>query len=111
MNSDLIDLYDDLDAAPPKAPVRWAKTLLGLLLVAALWAGWTFRDQSPLIAGEGLGYGLGIAGLALLLLSLPFAVTRRATQTAALRYRLAALLGLTAPVLVLYHANFHWGMP
>jgi len=111
VNSDLIDFYDDGEPAPAKLPAKLAKAALGLLLLTALCAGWALREQTPLVAGEGLGYGLGIAGLALLLVSLPFAVTRRAAVTGGLRYRMAAVLGLAAPVLVLYHGNFHWGMP
>lgn len=111
MNSDLIDFYDDLEPAPAKFPAKLAKAALGLVLLTALSAGWTLREQTSLIAGEGLGYGLGVAGVALLLISLPLAVARRTALTGGFRYRLAALLGLAAPVLVLYHANFQWGMP
>lgn len=84
----------------------------------AWWAifawGWSVRDERYLSAEFGLGYGLGIAGLACMSALLLYSVRKRARSMRAvgpIRRWLSVhiLLGLAGPLCILFHANFRLG--
>lgn len=99
----------------------FAKPLLGLgpLLVAAaaiaaLYAGWLFREEEFITAKSGLGYWLGIVGSVLMLVLLLYPLRKRSRWMRGLGrvpswFRSHMLFGIVGPVLILFHANFRVG--
>jgi len=90
-----------------------------LMLTAAictgliLWGG-IFREYSDLIAEEGLGYALGIAGLAMMVLLLTYSFRKRMPVLLgrfSIRrwFEIHMMLGLAGPTAILFHCNFHLG--
>lgn len=76
--------------------------------------GWFMRDTSPLTAGDGLGYVLGIVGGSLMLILLLYSARKRARwlrRFGATKYwfRVHMMLGVVGPLLILYHCNFNVG--
>lgn len=100
---------------PRSAP--GGKALPSAALVAAVVvAGFFFRDSIPVKPDAGVGYCLGIAGgVTVLLLSLYAARknTRFMRRWGKLHvwFRLHMLLGVLAPLLILFHSNFRLGAP
>jgi hypothetical protein len=91
--------------------IRWTLTLV---VAAALWIGWIARDDSGLTPKTGLGYWLGIAGGALMLLLLVYPLRKRMRAlrvigSVPLWFRAHMVLGTFACVLIAWHANFHLG--
>ncbi len=89
-------------------------TLATVAAALAIAAGWTLRDELPLSARSGLGYGLGIAGLAAMCLLLSYSVRKRLRVTAGWGpvrswFRFHMVLGIAGPVAILYHAGFRLG--
>ncbi|MCP5181889.1 MAG: transcriptional regulator [Pseudomonadales bacterium] len=89
--------------------LAWYAFVLALLTV-----GWQVRDDRLLVAGEGVGYWLGLIGasMMLLLLSYPLRKKLRAMQgLGAIRhwFRVHMFLGVAGPVLILFHSNFSAG--
>jgi hypothetical protein len=87
---------------------------VGLAVVGVLWIGWHNRDDSGLTPESGVGYWLGIAGSALMLLLLLYPLRKRMSSlrtigTVAFWFRAHMILGLLGCVLVLWHANFKLG--
>lgn len=92
---------------------------VGIALVGAVCAvsivwGWSTRDALDMAADEGLGYGLGIAGLAMMAALLTYSLRKRvraARGLAPLRVWFEAhmMLGLLGPTAILFHANFALG--
>jgi len=88
---------------------------LGFLIAACLvYVGWISREANPIIAGEGLGYALGMAGGVPMLLLLLYSLRKRfrfMRRLGATRYwfRIHMMLGIIGPVLILYHCNFRVG--
>ena len=91
--------------------IRWTLTVA---VAAALWIGWLERDDSGLTPKTGLGYWLGIAGGALMLLLLVYPLRKRmrilrVIGSVPLWFRAHMVLGTFACVLIVWHANFHLG--
>jgi len=85
-----------------------------LLALCVVCLGWINREANPIIAGEGLGYALGIAGGVPMLLLLLYSLRKRfrfMRRLGATRYwfRIHMMLGVIGPVLILYHCNFRVG--
>lgn len=98
-------------ARPERAP------MLGPVAVAAFVAvvlGWRTRDEYYVVPDEGLGYGLGIAGLAMMLLLLLYSVRKRWRPLSRVGpvqgwFHVHMLLGILGPTAILFHANFRLG--
>ena len=91
----------------------------GLILTAAactaliVW-GMFFRSYSDLVAEEGFGYVLGIAGLAMMTLLLTYSLRKRMPKllgAISIRrwFEVHMMLGLAGPTAILYHCNFKLG--
>ncbi len=94
--------------------IPWGGWLLFILTSAALWFGWSIRDERYITAEYGLGYALGIVGGSLMLLLLLYPLRkhwRRLHRAGPIHwwFRIHMLFGLLGPLAVLYHANFHQG--
>lgn len=98
-------------ARPARAP------LLGPVAIAAVLAialGWRNRAEHLLVPDEGLGYGLGVAGLAMMVLLLLYSPRKRMR---ALRkvgpiqrwFHIHMALGILGPTAILFHSNFQLG--
>lgn len=103
-------------ARRPRRDRSPAAALASLGVVAAVVLGWSARDEYYVVAEEGLGYGLGIAGLAMMVLLLLYSLRKRLAFTSSwlpLRFwfRAHMALGLLGPLAILYHANFRLGSP
>jgi len=110
VNSELLDLYDDPGPSPSRFPKGVPNALLAVLLLAILGSGWALRDDIALVPEEGVGYWMGVSGTGMLLVYLPLALFQR-PNAPGFWFHVTGLLGLLAPVMILFHANFHWGMP
>lgn len=76
--------------------------------------GWLLRSRTPLTPESGLGYGLGVAGGATSLLLLLYSARKRLRFMRGWGplshwFRIHMLLGVVAPVLILFHCNFRLG--
>jgi hypothetical protein len=108
-------------AAPPAvAPATRALTQrlteYAALLTAlvAVVVGYVIRQSDAFVPYEGTGYYLGIAGGVGMLLQLiyPYVKKLRAFHTVIASralFHLHMILGLGAPILILYHCKFSWG--
>jgi hypothetical protein len=86
----------------------------GLACAALLWLGWRSRSDYWIDARFGLGYALGIAGLAMMVLLLLYSLRKRARalrHAGSLRvwFHIHMMLGLLGPTAILLHANFRLG--
>lgn len=99
------------------SPLSRFVSLIGVAQVVSaglIYLGWSIRDERWVIPDRGLGYWLGIAGLAAMVVLLVYPVRKHAR---ALRrvgrigtwFQFHMLLGLLGPVAILYHANFRLG--
>ncbi len=98
-------------AKPWSNLVRW---IFSAATVATLWIGWLKRDDGGLTPESGVGYWLGIAGSALMLLLLVYPLRKRKRSLRLIGsvpfwFRAHMILGVLGSVLVLWHANFHLG--
>lgn len=92
-------------------------TLIGLAQIAAavlITAGWCVRDERWTIPDRGVGYGLGILGLAAMVILLVYPLRKhvrplRRFGRIGTWFQFHMLLGLLGPVAILYHANFRVG--
>jgi hypothetical protein len=105
----------DSTRARRSAPKRDILVPLAAAVCGALvsW-GWLSRDELYLDAGFGLGYALGIAGTAMMVLLLGYSIrkrSRRLRSAGPIRhwFRVHMLLGLFGPVAVLFHSRFQLG--
>ncbi len=104
-----------LPAARPKRASSFAlPAVFAIALAAALVAGWLTRDEEYLVPASGVGYWLGVAGAAMMLLLLLYPLRKRVrfggwAGSVAFWFRLHMVLGLVGPALVLFHANFGFG--
>lgn len=101
---------------PPLHVVHRSALLTGLAVTAILVTGASMRDQLPFTPKHGFGYGLGIAAGISTLLLLLYPVRKSASrlrQFGPLKYwfRGHMILGVAAPVLVLFHCGFRLGAP
>jgi hypothetical protein len=97
--------------APEGAPGFRAFLLVCLAVVAA---GWGLRGERYLSPEQGVGYALGLVGLALLLCQLLYSVRKRARSAGSagrLHTWLGAhmWLGILGPTAILFHSNFRVG--
>lgn len=86
--------------------------VLGLLLLLSL--GWVNRSEQHITPETGIGYWLGIAGVAGLVLLLIYPFRKRIPGlrwigSTPLWFRLHMALGLLSPTLILLHCNFNPG--
>ncbi|UCF67850.1 MAG: hypothetical protein JSV80_00715 [Acidobacteriota bacterium] len=101
----------ELDA-PPKGGAGALAAALGC--GAMLLAGWSLRNEGYLRPESGLGYRLGIAAAASMLLLLLYSARKRIRALhglGALRhwFRVHMILGVLGPMAVLFHCNFNLG--
>ena len=87
----------------------FAVFILGLIV-----AGWLNRAESPLSAKDGQGYYLGMIGGSMMLLILLYPMRKHlkfmhGAGPIKLWYRTHLIIGLIAPTLILFHANFLYG--
>jgi hypothetical protein len=97
----------------------FSKTMSGLgtllftaVVIAALYLGWTNRDEEYISADTGLGYWLGIVGSLMMLVLLLYPLRKRARFLRSLGkvptwFRSHMFLGIVGPVLIVFHSNFH----
>lgn len=88
--------------------------LVGLAAAVALVHGLRHRGQLDLIAEEGLGYALGVVGLAMMSLLLLYSLRKhwrplQAAGAPATWLKVHMMLGILGPTAILYHANFRLG--
>lgn len=85
------------------------------VLIAVLAAlAWVVAVESPYTAGDKVGYNLGLVGGSMMLVLLVYSLRKRAgfmRHTGPVRYYFAfhMFLGITGPVLVLFHSTFRIG--
>jgi hypothetical protein len=90
---------------PPLVP------LVAVASAVAIAVGYAARDEAYLVPERGLGYALGIVGLALMTLLLLYSLRKRLRALGRLgriRYwfEIHMLFGILGPVAILFHANF-----
>ena len=97
----------------------FSKTMSGLgtllfsaVVIAALYLGWTNRDEEYISADTGLGYWLGIVGSLMMLVLLLYPLRKRARFLRSLGkvptwFRSHMFLGIVGPMLIVFHSNFH----
>lgn len=107
--------------APKERPgagrARRTPSLVGLAQIATLVAiafGWWIRDERLWVPDRGVGYALGITGLAAMVVMLVYPVRKRVRRMRGVGrigtwFQLHMLLGLFGPLAILYHANFRLG--
>jgi hypothetical protein len=98
----------------PSVSRRYAPLGAGIAILAAIGWGWTVREERYLTADAGLGYWLGLAGLACMIALLFYSVRKRVRSLRSVgpvRRWLSVhmMLGLVGPIFVLFHANFRLG--
>lgn len=98
--------------SPPAA--RLGTALFYLIVALALYDGWRNRGDHLLSAESGIGYALGVVGGSMMLLMLLYSVRKRVRWLHGLGrikhwFRGHMVLGVLAPTLILYHANFQLG--
>lgn len=101
----------------PRRGAAWGKLappLFTVIVLLTLYHGWQDRDSLRITAESGVGYGLGIVGGSLMLLLLLYPARKRLAFMRRLGpvkwwFRIHMMLGVTGPVLILYHCNFHLG--
>lgn len=93
---------------------RIMPAMIAISATAIVLVGWIERDEGHLTPEAGLGYWLGICGSAALLLMLVYSLRKRVRMprwfgSVPLWFRIHMLMGVAAPVLILFHANFALG--
>lgn len=107
-------------AAPTRPAVRARPARALILAPVSLFCcltiafGWSTRDEFYVVPEEGLGYALGITGLAMMALLLLYSLRKRLSflrRAGAIQrwFHIHMALGLLGPTAILYHANFHLG--
>lgn len=99
-------------AQPP--PVPWQFRLFFLLVSALALAGYLGRHASPVVAEEGLGYSLGVAGTVLMLGLAGYPLRKRLTLLRRVGhlpnwFACHMVLGLLGPLCILFHSGFNPG--
>lgn len=101
-----------------KSPAAFLSTGMFVFFVlgicAALYIGWRLKPLGLVTAERGVGYGLGIAGGLAFLFLLVYPLRKRLKglrNFGSVRawFRLHMILGILAPVLILFHSNFSLG--
>jgi hypothetical protein len=93
---------------------RLLTPLFTLLIGALLYWGWLNRDEYMVTAEWGLGYGLGLTGGVLFLLIFLYPLRKkwrllREAGPVKLWFNIHMIMGISAPVFILFHANFQLG--
>ncbi|HEX5789305.1 MAG TPA: hypothetical protein VFY03_14070 [Woeseiaceae bacterium] len=111
------------DAAPRhrETPSLWRRlykeygSLAGFAAATtALIVGWVGREERRLFPDHGLGYALGIAGSFLLLSLLLYPLRKKFRALSFLGnvrnwFKTHMIIGVVAPITILYHSNFYFG--
>jgi len=106
-----------MNRASNSSPAGADQTAPLLVLCAAsllITFGWRAREELYFLPDTGLGYDLGIAGLAMMLLGLLYSLRKRIRILSSLGdirhwFRIHVALGIAGPTAILFHANFHLG--
>ncbi len=102
-------------AAPLEVTLRRSLSVAtGVMTAVILYLGWTHRHDGLLTPEEGLGYGLGVAGTAMMAALAGYPLRKRIPgwrRWGALKtwFRMHMVLGFVGPMLILFHANFQTG--
>ena len=88
--------------------------VIGLLCIGLIVVGYVSRGEMDLSPSAGLGYALGIFGLAAMTLLLGYSLRKRIKilrGAGPLRswFEIHLILGLVGPTAILYHSGFEWG--
>ena len=89
-------------------------TLFFVLVTYLLIKGWIKSDDSFLTAESGIGYNIGIIGASMMLILLLYPLRKHAKfmqRWGPIKYwfQIHMMLGVTGPLLILYHSNFSLG--
>ena len=97
----------------PRLPERVLSAFVFIGVVAAIVYGWENRHEQWIDPEDGIGYWLGIAGVSLLGILLIYPLRKRSPKLRSIGsvgfwFRFHMLLGLLAPLTILYHSRFTW---
>jgi hypothetical protein len=100
-----------LDAGFGKRLLVW---LFSVAIILVLLAGWANRTDTNLSADEGLGYTLGLVGGITMLLLFLYPLRKKVRilrHLGAVKYwfQIHMFMGVTAPILIMFHSNFSLG--
>jgi len=89
-------------------------SLFFLLIAYLLIKGWVNRDNSYLTAESGIGYNIGIIGASMMLILLLYPARKhvrfmRSWGPIKYWFQIHMMLGVTGPLLILFHSNFGLG--
>jgi hypothetical protein len=98
-------------ARPPRALILGPVSLAAF---AAAVVGWSTREEYYFVPSEGLGYALGIAGLAMMLLLLLYSLRKHWSplhNAGPIQrwFHIHMALGILGPTAILFHSNFQLG--
>lgn len=93
---------------------KFSSYAFNLGVLAALWWGFSHRENNIISAEFGVGYALGIIGGILMLLLLIYPLRKRVRIISRLGsvkfwFRTHMLFGILGPALILFHSNFNGG--
>jgi len=85
-----------------------------VVVLLALFIGWRLRRYDLITPGHGWGFLFGVCGTALMLALMIYPFRKRVRGVEAIGnvkawFRIHMVLGILGPVLILFHANFHYG--
>ncbi len=86
--------------------------LFGAAVLAALYAGWIYREEEYIRPETGVGYWLGIIGTTMMALLLLYPLRKRARSFRGFGkvptwFRSHMIMGIAGPMLIIFHSNFH----
>jgi hypothetical protein len=89
-----------------------APILFGGMVLAALYASWSQRNEGHLTPETGAGYWLGVSGGVIILTLLVYPLRKRFRSLRALGkvpvlFRMHMILGILGPSLIVMHSNWH----
>ncbi len=101
----------NISEQPSRNPVA---LFLFAIVIAVLIFGWHISSEEYITAETGIGYRLGIIGSIMMLLLLVYPVCKKngfLARKGLIRhiFRIHIFLGITGPLLILFHANFRMG--
>lgn len=97
----------------PRFTERVVSALVFFGVVAAIVFGWEHRHDRSIDPEDGIGYWLGIAGVSFLAILLIYPLRKRSPKLRSIGsvgfwFRFHMVLGLLAPLTILYHSRFTW---